>query len=164
MPKNAERKVASHQSNDAKVQAEPKAALPTLGTVTPESSDMPVAARAKETVATYLGQAEAEALTESELECETPKKAQNLAKDLVNETPISALLTSIEQGFLFTPSSPLSPPEMYVNRQMINDNQPFPLRIPQKDIVRTGQSELPTTDLKGEEQRQVLGIVEMNSC
>lgn len=164
VPKNTERKVTSHQSNNTKVQAVPTAALPTSSTATPESSDVPVAAQAKETVATCLGQAEGEALTELGLECETPKKAQNLAKDLlVNETPISALLTSIEQGFLFTPSSPLSPPEMYVNRKMIIDNQPFPLRIPQKDIVRTGQAELPTTDLKGEEQRQVLGIVEINS-
>lgn len=31
-----------------------------------------------------------------------------------DKTPISALLSSIERGFLFTPSSPLSPPQSYL--------------------------------------------------
>ncbi|KAF9245448.1 hypothetical protein BU15DRAFT_71196 [Melanogaster broomeanus] len=31
-----------------------------------------------------------------------------------SKTPITALLSSIQQGFLFTPSSPLSPPQAYL--------------------------------------------------
>ncbi|KIM64979.1 hypothetical protein SCLCIDRAFT_114032, partial [Scleroderma citrinum Foug A] len=31
-----------------------------------------------------------------------------------SKTPITALLTSIQRGFLFTPSSPLSPPQTYL--------------------------------------------------
>jgi len=34
--------------------------------------------------------------------------------DSPSKTPITALLTSIQRGFLFTPSSPLSPPQAYL--------------------------------------------------
>ena len=40
------------------------------------------------------------------------------------KTPISALLTSIQRGFLLTPSSPLSPPQSYIYRDS----------VPSKDI------------------------------
>lgn len=47
-------------------------------------------------------------------------------------TPISALLSSIQRGFLFTPSSPLSPPQSYLNRGFLSGTasnlvNPFPL-------------------------------------
>lgn len=154
--------MTSHQLNNKKVQAEPKSALPTSRTATPDNKDLPETLQAKESILALSEDAEEEARTELKSECETPKRAPpNMTKDLlIDKTPISALLRSIEQGFLFTPSSPLSPPQMYVDREMIIENQPFPLRIPQKDIVTT---ELPGTDLKDGGQRQVLGIMEINS-
>lgn len=50
------------------------------------------------------------------------------AKQL-EKTPISSLLSSIEQGFLFTPSSPLSPPAGYLHmgRDTTNLSKPFML-------------------------------------
>ncbi|KAK0212992.1 clasp N terminal-domain-containing protein [Desarmillaria ectypa] len=63
----------------------------------------------------------------------TPPSSQgeNVAKP--QKTPISALLSSIEQGFLFTPASPLSPPISYLSypREMndaTNLAAPFPLQ------------------------------------
>ncbi|KAF9051005.1 hypothetical protein BDZ89DRAFT_1056903 [Hymenopellis radicata] len=55
------------------------------------------------------------------------------AKQL-EKTPISSLLSSIEQGFLFTPSSPLSPPAGYlhVGRDTTNLSKPFPLDFNRK--------------------------------
>ncbi|KAK0195259.1 hypothetical protein F5146DRAFT_278774 [Armillaria mellea] len=49
------------------------------------------------------------------------------------KTPISALLSSIEQGFLLTPASPLSPPISYLNygrgmNDATNLTTPFPLQ------------------------------------
>ena len=162
IPKTTGRKPTSHQVNNKKVQAEPKTALPTSRNATPVKRDLPETPQAKESVLALSEEAEKDPRTELKSECETPKRAPpNMTKDLlIDKTPISALLTSIEQGFLFTPSSPLSPPQMYVDREMIIENQPFPLRIAQKD---TGQPELPKTDLKDEGQRQVLSIVEINS-
>jgi hypothetical protein len=165
IPKTTGRKIPSHQLNNNKVQAEPKTAFPTSPAATLGNTVLP---EATETVSALSegGEKEAEEKARTELEpvCKTPKRAPNMTKDLlIEKTPISALLTSIEQGFLFTPSSPLSPPQMYVDREMIIENQPFPLRIPQKDTVRTGEPELPRTDVKDEGQRQVLGIVEINS-
>lgn len=45
----------------------------------------------------------------------TPTPAQIPLAAFPN-TPISTLLTSIQQGFLFTPCSPLSPPQSYLHR------------------------------------------------
>ncbi|KAF8891649.1 clasp N terminal-domain-containing protein [Infundibulicybe gibba] len=42
------------------------------------------------------------------------------------KTPISALLSSIQRGFLFTPSSPMSPPDTYLSRAP-PDSMPFSL-------------------------------------
>lgn len=165
IPKISGGKMTSHQLSNKKVQAEPKTALPTSRTATPENRDLPETPLAKESVPALSEDDEEKARTELKSECETPKRAPpNMTEDLlIDKTPISALLTSIEQGFLFTPSSPLSPPQMYIDRGIIIENQPFPLRIAQKDIVRTAQPELPKVDLKDEGQRQVLGIVEINS-
>ncbi|KAG6868907.1 hypothetical protein C0993_007681 [Termitomyces sp. T159_Od127] len=44
------------------------------------------------------------------------------------KTPISSLLASIQRGFMLTPSSPLSPPQAYVNRG-VEMAIPFPLGI-----------------------------------
>ncbi|KAK0225765.1 clasp N terminal-domain-containing protein [Armillaria fumosa] len=62
----------------------------------------------------------------------TPPSSQgeNWAKP--QKTPISALLSSIEQGFLLTPASPLSPPISYLNygrgmNDATNLTTPFPL-------------------------------------
>ncbi|KIY74241.1 hypothetical protein CYLTODRAFT_484571 [Cylindrobasidium torrendii FP15055 ss-10] len=48
----------------------------------------------------------------------------------LEKTPITSLLASIEQGFMFTPGSPLSPPASYLNRSFndsTNLGMPFPL-------------------------------------
>lgn len=55
-----------------------------------------------------------------------------------NKTPISALLSSIQRGFLFTPSSPLSPPQSYLSHGPASDGMkdltiPFPLHIDRTD-------------------------------
>ncbi|KAK7057325.1 TOG domain-containing protein [Favolaschia claudopus] len=44
----------------------------------------------------------------------TPRKVGNDHFVMSSKTPISELLLSIERGFLFTPSAPLSPPESYL--------------------------------------------------
>lgn len=41
------------------------------------------------------------------------------------KTPISALLSSIQHGFVFTPTSPLSPPHHYLNKDSSRSNDPF---------------------------------------
>lgn len=54
-------------------------------------------------------------------------------------TPISALLSSIQRGFLFTPATPLSPPDSYLPKEAgAVPIMPFPLfsnRSPQKARV-----------------------------
>lgn len=54
--------------------------------------------------------------------------------DSPSKTPITALLTSIQRGFLFTPSSPLSPPQTY-------------LPAPNGDIAAEDRSADPSFDL-----------------
>ncbi|KAK0504921.1 hypothetical protein EDD18DRAFT_1343693 [Armillaria luteobubalina] len=62
----------------------------------------------------------------------TPPSSQGESWAKPQKTPISALLSSIEQGFLLTPASPLSPPISYLNygrgmNDAINLTTPFPL-------------------------------------
>jgi hypothetical protein len=48
---------------------------------------------------------------------ETPKPPSSSEGLMhISATPISTLLTSIQNGFLLTPSSPLSPPQSYLYR------------------------------------------------
>lgn len=62
----------------------------------------------------------------------TPTPAQISLAPFPN-TPISNLLTSIQQGFLFTPCSPLSPPQSYIHKVKVIDdgagNTPTPLPL-----------------------------------
>ncbi|KAK0241942.1 clasp N terminal-domain-containing protein [Armillaria nabsnona] len=63
----------------------------------------------------------------------TPPSSQGESWAKPQKTPISALLTSIEQGFLLTPASPLSPPISYLNygrgmNDATNLATPFPLQ------------------------------------
>jgi hypothetical protein len=56
-------------------------------------------------------------------------------------TPISTLLTSIQQGFLFTPCSPLSPPQTYIPLTVDGDaeiDSPTPTFF-----TRPGEAQLP---------------------
>jgi len=57
-------------------------------------------------------------------------------------TPISALLSSIQRGFLFTPATPLSPPDSYLPKEAgAVPVMPFPLfsnRPPRVDAVESG--------------------------
>ncbi|KIJ61362.1 hypothetical protein HYDPIDRAFT_31446 [Hydnomerulius pinastri MD-312] len=43
-----------------------------------------------------------------------PCSASGETLESPSKTPITALLSSIQRGFLFTPSSPLSPPQAYL--------------------------------------------------
>ncbi|RDB24796.1 Protein stu1 [Hypsizygus marmoreus] len=63
----------------------------------------------------------------------TPYSLENIL-DTSAKTPISSLLSSIQRGFLFTPSSPLSPPQSYLNRCTgLNDPSiPFSLNANQE--------------------------------
>ena len=57
-------------------------------------------------------------------------------------TPISTLLTSIQQGFMFTPCSPLSPPQSYLPFRVDVDSEidPHPLTLihPSEHIQQVG--------------------------
>jgi len=92
----------------------------------------------------------------------------------LGRTPISSLLTSIQRGFVFTPSSPLSPPESYLHTSTTNRGPPLAFPIKQLQQVATNDSEeLPAVTavttgcakgkLPGEDlDRQVLSDVEVN--
>lgn len=53
----------------------------------------------------------------------TPLRNVNL-QESPSKTPITALLSSIQRGFLFTPSSPLSPPQAYVTEVIAHTYRP----------------------------------------
>lgn len=83
-------------------------------------------------------------------------------------TPISSLLTSIQQGFLFTPCSPLSPPQSYLplstdDHRDIDSPTPCAKNfagdaVPEKKIVDLRLAALG----ENEDGRQVLSDVDMN--
>jgi hypothetical protein len=58
-------------------------------------------------------------------------------------TPISTLLTSIQQGFLFTPCSPLSPPQTYLP---LTANDAAEIDSPTPMFTRPGEIQLPVSD------------------
>ncbi|KAG2150616.1 clasp N terminal-domain-containing protein [Suillus clintonianus] len=71
-----------------------------------------------------------------------------------SKTPITALLSSIQRGFLFTPSSPLSPPQAYVTQiiaQTYRPNSP----TTHKDIACVGV-------VQDSAARQVLEMMDVN--
>ncbi|KAF7967707.1 hypothetical protein HWV62_33333 [Athelia sp. TMB] len=78
-------------------------------------------------------------------------------------TPISSLLTSIQQGFLFTPCSPLSPPQSYLP---LNEDDASAVDSPTPSanvgaVVTEGK--LPGVGWGGNDDgRQVLSEVDMN--
>ena len=85
--------------------------------------------------------------------------------DCSHKTPISALLSSIQRGFLFTPSSPLSPPESYLEKCPNSLPDPFPLTMQQPQCTEDAK----LTQSKGpfmfgigvgELERTTLGSVE----
>jgi hypothetical protein len=92
----------------------------------------------------------------------------------LGRTPISSLLTSIQRGFVFTPSSPLSPPESYLHASTTNRGPPLVFPIKQlQQVATSGNEELPAVvtltagslrgKLPGEDvERQVLSDVELN--
>lgn len=53
----------------------------------------------------------------------TPSRNMNF-QESPSKTPITALLSSIQRGFLFTPSSPLSPPQAYVTEIIAHTYRP----------------------------------------
>jgi len=87
--------------------------------------------------------------------------------DCSHKTPISALLSSIQRGFLFTPSSPLSPPESYLQKYPVTNSLPVPFPLTtqpqcQEDGAKLTQSKGPFMFGigVGELERTTLGSVE----
>lgn len=93
---------------------------------------------------------------------ETPVRVHDLTTPMgVQATPISALLSSIQRGFLFTPATPLSPPDSYLPKAAGGlPTMPFPLfsniNTRTKEDVEREHSSL---DWKG---RQALETMDMN--
>ncbi|KAJ6557170.1 clasp N terminal-domain-containing protein [Mycena sp. CBHHK59/15] len=96
-----------------------------------------------------------------------PKLERDIALD---KTPISELLLSIERGFLFTPSAPLSPPQSYLSFAPTTHLAiPFPLH-PARLSTEPQQDEEPGEGAKKmfevihtAELRQALGDVALNN-
>lgn len=63
----------------------------------------------------------------------------------ITKTPISTLLTSIQRGFLLTPSSPLSPPQSYLYRDSVSSEGG---RAFNTHVSHTGSSEQTMLPLK----------------
>ncbi|KAG5716314.1 Protein stu1 [Termitomyces sp. T112] len=77
------------------------------------------------------------------------------------KTPISSLLASIQRGFMFTPSSPLSPPQSYANR-CLEMAIPFPLVIdgPKTDENAKERVKPSTSEIGNDYGRSTLSSVE----
>ncbi|KAJ7084284.1 clasp N terminal-domain-containing protein [Mycena belliarum] len=94
----------------------------------------------------------------------TPPKARK-AEPAVDKTPISELLLSIEQGFIFTPSAPLSPPQSYLPLASANLPIPFPLNITMSHSEQQAEEEGDIANKAGIrhlELRRALGDVALN--
>ncbi|KAJ7045357.1 clasp N terminal-domain-containing protein [Mycena alexandri] len=79
-----------------------------------------------------------------------------------SKTPISELLLSIERGFLFTPSAPLSPPQSYIGSA--NLAIPFPMweSSEQRDEELNETVDKPVEGIRRLEARRALGDVAIN--
>ncbi|KAG1765490.1 clasp N terminal-domain-containing protein [Suillus placidus] len=71
-----------------------------------------------------------------------------------SKTPITALLSSIQRGFLFTPSSPLSPPQAYVTEIISHTYRPNSPTA-HRDIACVGV-------IKDSMARQALEVMDVN--
>ncbi|KAJ7124866.1 clasp N terminal-domain-containing protein [Mycena epipterygia] len=103
-------------------------------------------------------------LDPSELaEATTPPKVErdNVAS---SKTPISELLLSIERGFLFTPSAPLSPPQSYLPlAPPANLAIPFPLWAGSEQTEESGEAANKLFEgIRRLESRRALGDVAIN--
>ncbi|KAF8629113.1 hypothetical protein AX17_005699 [Amanita inopinata Kibby_2008] len=99
--------------------------------------------------------------TEPKANLSTPMKMpEQIAThdSFADKTPISALLSSIEQGFLFTPCPPLSPPQSYLGQEVSIFPLSFPPRLPDK-MAKMARNDERTDEI----QRKALGAVEMNN-
>ncbi|KAF8170170.1 hypothetical protein K438DRAFT_1854153 [Mycena galopus ATCC 62051] len=98
----------------------------------------------------------------------TPPRAEN-SKIASSKTPISELLLSIERGFLFTPSAPLSPPDSYLTfAPPTNLAIPFPLQTLWPSSEESNEERAAESGEKGFEgaprleSRRTLGDVAIN--
>ncbi|KAJ7188412.1 clasp N terminal-domain-containing protein [Mycena filopes] len=91
----------------------------------------------------------------------TPPKAEKSSMSS-SKTPISQLLFSIERGFLFTPSAPLSPPDSYLGSADLAI--PFPLQSmwQQNDEELNEIVDKPIEGIRRLETRRALGDVAIN--
>ncbi|KAJ7782977.1 clasp N terminal-domain-containing protein [Mycena metata] len=91
----------------------------------------------------------------------TPPKAEK-SSIASSKTPISELLLSIERGFLFTPSAPLSPPQSYIGSA--NLAIPFPMwgSSEQRDEELNETVDKPIEGIRRLEARRALGDVAIN--
>ncbi|KII86620.1 hypothetical protein PLICRDRAFT_699931 [Plicaturopsis crispa FD-325 SS-3] len=90
---------------------------------------------------------------------DSPSRPKNVQLPLdAMRTPVSALISSIEQGFLFSPASPLSPPQSYLN-------VPFPMRKNGemvKGSIAPGLRAMKPLDTSADNSRSALSDVEGN--
>jgi hypothetical protein len=99
-----------------------------------------------------------ETLPPSILGLSTPRKVENNA---LEKTPISELLLSIERGFLFTPSAPLSPPQSYASPATLPI--PFPLVWSSSEQQNDESGEIINKQgIRHLDSRQALGDVAIN--
>ncbi|KAJ7713959.1 clasp N terminal-domain-containing protein [Mycena maculata] len=95
----------------------------------------------------------------------TPPRVEPNIDAAANKTPISELLLSIERGFLFTPSAPLSPPDSYLSLgPPANLAIPFPLRTMwgEQDKESEEAANKVIEGIRHLESRRALGDVAIN--
>ncbi|KAF7315328.1 TOG domain-containing protein [Mycena indigotica] len=96
------------------------------------------------------------------LDLATPPRTGAAPNISVNKTPISELLLSIERGFLFTPSAPLSPPDSYLNLPPVGAAIPFPIPTTWPHATQQQTSLKPFEVVRQLDSRKALGNVETN--
>lgn len=108
-----------------------------------------------------------------QIQCPPTSTPTLLLNDLAapTGTPISSLLSSIQQGFLFTPCSPLSPPQSYLPLDNYDDSDsPTPFTkmggnyhgLSGKRMAGWSGLGVATREEDDENGRQVLSDMEMN--
>ncbi|KAJ7209508.1 clasp N terminal-domain-containing protein [Mycena pura] len=103
-------------------------------------------------------------VTPNPLDPATPPKADGGLNAAMSKTPISELLLSIERGFIFSPSAPLSPPQSYLDLDLAI---PFPVQTiwPSSEPQDEDSGNIvhkPSDRVRRLESRRALGYVGIN--
>ncbi|KAJ7072493.1 clasp N terminal-domain-containing protein, partial [Mycena amicta] len=100
------------------------------------------------------------------LDLATPPRTDKALDVSANKTPISQLLLSIERGFLFTPSAPMSPPDSYLSLRPPGMAIPFPMQTTwphaQQQTSPTSLKPLDAQAVWQLEARRAFGNIETN--